>query len=106
MLLLYLRIFTTDRFRQVTVGIIIFIVLHTFGFLMATCLQCVPVKGIWDMTVRAKCIDSNALVFAGAGFSIAEDMVIIFLPIPVLKNLQLGLRKRIGLIFMFALGSL
>jgi hypothetical protein len=32
--------------------------------------------------------------------------VIIALPIPELKNLNLTVRKRVGLIFMFALGSL
>lgn len=73
---------------------------------MADCLQCIPVKSVWDTTVHAECIDLHALVYAGAGFSIVEDFVIMLLPITELKSLNLDVRKKIALFFMFALGSL
>jgi hypothetical protein len=79
---------------------------HVFAFMMAVSLQCVPVKTVWDPAVNGKCINSLALVYAGAGLSIFEDIVIMLLPIAELKGLNLDLKKRVALVFIFALGSL
>ncbi|KFY91841.1 hypothetical protein V500_04440, partial [Pseudogymnoascus sp. VKM F-4518 (FW-2643)] len=46
-----------------------------------------------------------AFVYAAAGFSIFEDFIIMMLPVWELKDLSLNLRKKIALIFLFALGS-
>lgn len=73
---------------------------------MAVTLQCVPVDSIWNLKKEGKCVNSTGLVYAGAVLSIVEDIVIIALPIPELRGLNLSLRKRIALILMFALGSL
>jgi hypothetical protein len=56
--------------------------------------------------VAGKCINPQAYVYAAAGLSIAEDIVIMLLPIWELSALKLDLRKRFALGFMFALGSL
>ena len=76
------------------------------AFSTVIALQCIPVNAVWNLSVKGKCINSNAVVFVGAGFSIFEDVVIILLPVPELKVLHLTLRKRLAVIFMFALGSL
>ncbi|TVY35933.1 hypothetical protein LSUB1_G005757 [Lachnellula subtilissima] len=73
----------------------------TFGVIF----QCSPVRAAWDLTVDAKCIDSKGIVYSGAAISIVEDFLIMFLPLPLLKGLNLSLRKRIALAFMFAIGS-
>jgi hypothetical protein len=65
-----------------------------------------PVRSIWDTTLPGKCVNYLALAYAGAGLSIFEDFVIMLLPISELKGLNLDLRKRAALVFMFALGSL
>jgi hypothetical protein len=82
------------------------LVCHTFAFVISTSLQCLPFDALWELNVEAKCISPTGIVYACAGFSILEDMVIILHPIPELKSLNMSLRKRIALIFMFALGSL
>jgi len=105
-LLFYLRIFPSDRFRFWTKALMIWISLRTISFFIAVCLQCNPVDAIWDLNVKGKCVNALALVFAGAGFSIAEDICIILLPIPCLQTLNLSFKRRLALIFMFALGSL
>jgi hypothetical protein len=56
--------------------------------------------------MEAKCISSKGIIYSGAAISILEDFVVMLLPIPQLKALNLSLRKRIALIFMFAIGSL
>jgi hypothetical protein len=45
-------------------------------------------------------------VYAAAGLSILEDLVIMLLPVMELKALKLDLKKKLALAFMFALGSL
>jgi hypothetical protein len=105
-LLFYLHLFPDPRFRLWTKILIAWITCRAFAFLMAVLLECVPVNALWDLNVRARCINTTAIVFAGAGFSIAEDIVIILLPIPELMRLNLSLRRRVALMFMFALGSL
>lgn len=105
-LLLYLRIFPKKSFRTATKCMLAFQLCHTAAFLLATALQCIPVSTIWTQDENAKCVNSTALVFAGGGLTILEDLVIIALPISELRRLKLSLKKRIALILTFAMGSL
>jgi hypothetical protein len=105
-LLLFLRIFPDQRFRLFTKISFLWIAYNAVAFSIAITLQCIPVKAVWDMSVKGKCINLSAVVFAGAGLGIFEDIVIILLPMPELKGLPLSLRKRLAIIFIFALGSL
>jgi hypothetical protein len=105
-LLLYLRIFPDERFQRMTKISLAFMLCHLVAFTSAITFQCTPVKRIWDQTVPGTCSDLVLFIYIGAGFSIFEDLVIILLPIPQLKMLNLTLRKRIALVFMFSLGSL
>lgn len=73
---------------------------------MVITLQCIPISAIWDLGVKGKCINPTAVVFAGAGFRIFEDIVIMLLPVGELKGLNLALKRRLAVIFMFAFGSL
>jgi hypothetical protein len=105
-LLFYLHIFPNPRFRLWVKITIAWLGCKFFAFLMAVLFSCVPVNGLWNVTIPAKCINTTGIVYAGAGLSIFDDIWIILLPIPVLKSLNLSLRKRGTLIFMFAMGSL
>jgi hypothetical protein len=80
---------------------------HTISFLFAVAFQCVPVPSFWDpFIVKKHCINLSVLIYMGGALSIFEDIVIMLLPIYELKGLNLGLRKKVALAFMFALGSL
>lgn len=52
-----------------------------------------------------KCIDVSAAAFSTAALALASDFMTILLPVPVVKNLNLGRRKKVGVIIMFGLGS-
>jgi hypothetical protein len=105
-LFLYLRIFLSPRFRLCTKILMAWITCRATAFLVAVILQCIPISSIWNLSSGAKCVNSPAIVFSGAAFSIAEDLVTILLPIPELKSLNLSWKRKTALIFMFALGSL
>jgi hypothetical protein len=105
-LFLYIRIFPTPSFRLATQIFIGFMTCHTVSFFFGVAFQCTPVASNWDKTIAGHCVNQNAMTYAGAGLSIFEDIVIMLLPIWVLKDLKMNLKKRISLCFMFAMGSL
>ncbi|KAL5351513.1 hypothetical protein ACLOAV_003372 [Pseudogymnoascus australis] len=78
---------------------------RTVIFVCVIVFQCMPVAHSWDQSVAGKCADQQAFVYAGAAVSIFEDIVIMFLPVYELNALTLSLKKRLVLVFMFALGS-
>ncbi|KAH8676398.1 hypothetical protein BGZ60DRAFT_562080 [Tricladium varicosporioides] len=104
-LLFYLRIFPSPKFRRLVFLAMTWQALHTITFLLTVIFQCVPVESNWDLSLPSKCLNLNVLSFVGESASILEDFVIMFLPVYELKNLKLDLRKRVGLCFMFAVGS-
>lgn len=79
---------------------------RTIVFVLVVIFQCIPVALSWDTTIDGKCANSQAFVYVAAGVSIVEDVVIMLLPIWELNDLSLSLKKRLILVFMFAIGSL
>lgn len=51
-------------------------------------------------------MDLNRLAYANSAMSIIQDLLIVILPLPVLVKLNMGRKKKIGVGFMFAVGSL
>ncbi|KAK5045866.1 hypothetical protein LTR84_008959 [Exophiala bonariae] len=105
LLLFYLRIFPSRRFQiwgKLGLG---FVILPATIIMLLQLLQCLPVQYNWDKTIHnPKCINVNALTYAHAGINIAQDFVILALPIPELLHLKLDLQQKIGLIVMFQVG--
>ncbi|CAG8956814.1 hypothetical protein HYFRA_00011203 [Hymenoscyphus fraxineus] len=104
-LLLYHRIFTSARFRVGLWIAISMMILHHFTFTMVVVFQCNPIKTVWSPEVPGKCLNTVAIIYAGAAFNIIEDIIIMALPVGELTSLKLDIRKRIALGFLFASGS-
>jgi hypothetical protein len=85
---------------------IVFLITHGSGYIMVIIFQCRPITSIWNKQLTGKCVDLTAVGLSGAVFSIIEDLVILILPIPECKNIQMGKKKKWGLALMFAVGSL
>lgn len=105
-LTLFWRIFTARWFRIAVWVCVTFLVSHGLLFLLLVTLQCIPVSAVWDRAISAKCLNITAIGWAGAIFSILEDIVILVLPIPEVLKLQLTLKKKIAVCLMFGIGSL
>lgn len=52
------------------------------------------------------CLDINALAYANSGLSIAQDIIIIALPVRVVWKMNMDTKKKWSVAFMFALGGL
>lgn len=89
-----------------TKAAIILIVVHGLIFFFLIVFQCIPLAMIWNKSVKGRCLNITAIGYTAAIIGIMEDIVLLIMPIPILLQLQLGLKKKLGLVFMFSLGSL
>ncbi|KLU85909.1 hypothetical protein MAPG_04928 [Magnaporthiopsis poae ATCC 64411] len=105
-LILYMRLFQAVWFQWAVKGGIVFMMLHGVVFTFLIIFQCLPISGSWDPLVQAKCLDFRAITYAGAALSVAEDFVLVLMPIPEMRTMKLNWRKAIGLSFMFGFGLL
>lgn len=85
----------------VAVSSLLFILLQIF--------QCFPVDSIWrswrgDYPGYYRCLDINSLVYAAAGCSIAQDLTILVLPLPLILRLNTSWRRKAAIVVMFSLG--
>ncbi|KAI1335881.1 integral membrane protein [Xylariaceae sp. FL0016] len=102
---MYLRVFTGRGFRWACFACLGYcgISLTIFTFVIA--FQCRPVEAIWNRFIAGQCLDVNAIGYAGAIMSVVEDLVLMVLPIPELRKLQVSSAKRVGVALMFVLAS-
>lgn len=109
-LLLYQRIFDIGSkkiFGRVIKVCIVLQCLDSLTYLCLIVLECIPISAVWDKSItNPKCLDLHAISVAGAISSMATDVILMLLPMPVLWTLQVSRMKRIGLVFIFAVASL
>jgi len=70
--------------------------------------QCTPVNFVWDGWAgdfgEHRCLNVNVLAWVSGGVSIAQDVVILALPLPALSELHASRRVKAGILLMFSLG--
>lgn len=92
----YLRVAGFNK----TYAIVLYVVLGLvtvsqliFTFLLS--FACTPVEKQWDPSVPGTCINTLPTYFALGGTSLAWDVLIIVLPFPILRRLQLDKRNKV-----------
>lgn len=104
----YLRIFPNPAFRRFAFTVMTWVAVSGLIFITIQIFQCTPVSFMWEGWKGDygphSCVDINKLVFTAAGFSIAQDVVILFMPLPLLAQLQTSWRVKLGAMVMFSLG--
>ncbi|KAH9203331.1 hypothetical protein DL95DRAFT_321614, partial [Leptodontidium sp. 2 PMI_412] len=106
MLLFFLRITPSPLFRRtVYVAIVIVVIYSVVGSLEFT-YACRPLEKIWDFTItHGSCISLDVVPVFNAASNSATNLAILLLPIPMLKNLQLPFRQKLGAGLILALGG-
>ncbi|KKY32949.1 putative cfem domain-containing protein [Diaporthe ampelina] len=103
----YLRVFPKKEFRVRVFTIIGLCALAATAFTAVTIFQCTPIPGAWlhwDGTYHAVCRDVQTQALWAAIVSIVLDVATIFLPMSELWALNMSLRKKLGVMTMFATG--
>ncbi|KAK4561490.1 hypothetical protein LTR86_004808 [Recurvomyces mirabilis] len=104
--LLAKRIFIARIFQIQAWVVLGLISCWTIASVGATVFQCVPVRGAWNSTIGAKCIDTSMFWMAYAIINILTDAICIALPIPEVLQLRLNSRQKAMLCAVFLLGGL
>ncbi|KAF2152879.1 hypothetical protein K461DRAFT_254809 [Myriangium duriaei CBS 260.36] len=102
----YLRFFTQPTFRKVTYAVLAFTVTVSLYAVITSIILCIPVQSFWDFSVKQKfCMPHAVSWYSIAALNVLNDIMIIILPMPILKGLNMPFRQRIALMLVFALGS-
>jgi hypothetical protein len=69
---------------------------------------CKPIAASWNPLLLATAVCSNrgAIYIATAVLGIVTDVVLMLIPIPTIWGLQMPTKQKIGLTFIFAVGSM
>ncbi|KAI5843173.1 hypothetical protein BZA05DRAFT_187187 [Tricharina praecox] len=102
----YLRLSPLQTFRRAVYGTMALNTVCTVVIWLVYCLQCIPLKGFWAPTVKAKCLPPLFLNFFPASLNIATDVVIFILPLPTLFKLQTSLRRRVAVMSIMSVGGI
>ena len=105
---MYIRIFGTVRWlRLVSYGLVVFMFLFYWSNVAIAAIYCTPKSGYpWDASIFARCATPAALDIVIRVLDVGTDLVLYILPFPIINNLQLALRRMIGLRFVFMIGCM
>ncbi|KAI1069437.1 hypothetical protein LB507_008862 [Fusarium sp. FIESC RH6] len=106
LLIFYLRLSPQRWFKIAVYASMVFIIGYTIGLFFALLLACAPMEKNWNVLVEGTCVNLPALYFATAAVNIASDILLFFLPLPMVCQLQLPFKQKIGLMGIFTIGSL
>ncbi|CAK1360710.1 hypothetical protein CB0940_03827 [Cercospora beticola] len=107
MLLTYLRIFQSKRFRWLVFGALGLNIAYLITFLLITMIQCRPLSLAWLRWTKeypGTCNNINAQSWAAAALNIVLDVIVVGLPIPMLWRMDLNIRKKLLVMLMFGVG--
>ena len=68
--------------------------------------QCRPIRGTWDLNIKADCIDLSKPWIVIASLNVVTDFLTVCLPLPQLWKLQMRRETKLQLIGIFSIGSL
>lgn len=105
----YLRILKASpnpRYRSLIFTVMAGAILGHLAGTLILLFQCKPVQKSWYPTTRGKCLPNDATFYGLAAVTIFFDVIIFFLPIPLLLKLNINAKKKIVLVCVFLLGLL
>ena len=105
-LLGFLRIFPQRWFRLTIYFSLAWVTIRCIIYYCLLGLRCLPLQATWDHSIHGKCLSLNRIAYIGAAFSIAEDIWILVLPIPLLNSLKVARGRKLALMAMFSVGVL
>ncbi|KAF6797572.1 integral membrane protein [Colletotrichum sojae] len=106
LLLSYLRFIPTGVYRWTTFATIGLCIAYHISFLVVQINLCTPIAKQWDPTItNGSCIPGVPFYTSMASLTIFFDIVVMFLPFPVLATSKIQKRKKFVLLGLFGLGA-
>ncbi|KAI0896944.1 hypothetical protein F4806DRAFT_415384 [Annulohypoxylon nitens] len=102
---LYVRIFSIKSFRIMSFVLMGTTVAYCITFLVVFLTTCSPdISQLWNPRPDGYCRDLNIGQLGSVSTNLAIDVLVIVLPMPFLWNLQMRVRNKIVVSFLFSLG--
>ena len=116
-MLIIKRIFCASGRRNVSTGgfnisyyiVWALIVLNTgfyICFIVVPAAACIPREKIWNPEKKGVCVDETKLYIASGAFNLFSDIGMLAVPIYLVWNLQMSIRRKIGISAIFCTGGL
>ena len=103
---MYQRVFAVPQFRLIARILCGLCVAWHVAEICGCIWNCVPIKGFWDKSIPAKCVNTRNFDLQYAVINISLDAIILALPIKMVLGLQLSKARKIGLVILFLMGGL
>ncbi|BEJ14309.1 hypothetical protein CspHIS471_0400760 [Cutaneotrichosporon sp. HIS471] len=104
-LLLYIRMASAHPFLRYASYVVLAIV-DVAGIVLVflNIFQCRPIAAAWRNDIQGKCYDNVTLFLSSAPVNILSDIAILMLPLPIITELRMERRAKIGLVMTFMCG--
>lgn len=79
---------------------------YSFAIIFALIFACHPIERNWDASLPGYCVNRTVIYVMTAVVNISTDIVILLLSIPIVSKLKMPVIQKIGVVCMFAVGSL
>jgi len=103
-----LRIASTKFYRHLILSIMGFMSFYTIGCFFTIIFQCSDIRALWDFSVQPNCWPQSTLQglsYTNVALNIITDLLFaVFIPAPMLWNLNVNMRTKLSLMFALGLG--
>ncbi|KAG8674064.1 hypothetical protein FPOAC2_00038 [Fusarium poae] len=105
-LTMYYRIFSSSKLLRYSTWIMSSIITAwAIATVLVSIFSCDPIRGFWDKTIPARCIDTNKFYIGITIPNIMFDIATVALPVREVWKLQLGRDKKWAITTIFLLGG-
>ncbi|KAK0121627.1 hypothetical protein ONS95_009915 [Cadophora gregata] len=101
----YIRIFPKGRLHYIVYAAGVIVTSFWICSIFLIIFTCTPIQGAWDYSIKSKCIDIVKYFYVAAGFNIATDLLLCFLPLPTIWALRMPKAQRVVVCLLFCLGT-
>ncbi|KAI1868329.1 hypothetical protein JX265_007152 [Neoarthrinium moseri] len=102
-LFFYRRIFQDGLVRKICLAFIYFTIVFTIAQLLTLLLSCFPLAVIVP-SMKTRCLDTLPVWYASAAIATVLDFSIFLIPVPSVIKLNLVIKQKVALFFVFCLG--
>jgi hypothetical protein len=104
-LVFYMSIFRGKLFRITAQVMLAIVFTWAISFFFSNLFTCYPITPFVEPFYGHKCLNAIAMWYAMSISDLIVDIMILTLPIPLVLQLQLGNKQKVGVLAMFALGA-
>lgn len=106
-LIFYFQLSPYRGFKKLVSILIVIVIGYCLASSIFEIFACRPIPKRWDVTIKhGSCGNLLLFYFTFLGFNTLTDFGMLFLPIPLLWNVQMPKRQKFGLVFILMTGSL